>query len=210
MRPQAKVLILHSCSISSDLKQFLRFKFKPWQLLGITFQLSLKKIKELLAPKQKGDHSTLLSNVCSAMDRWQCFWFSLKMFYEELAFNSDTIFKSVLEISSSVLLKKKYKNNNMDILSSCSGVSCCLCWASNLRNSPSSCWWTPSMKASSWGKGSSAQPRAPPGPSPSSWPVTMSSCPPGCCSFAPPAGRTRPSPSCSQVKGGGLSRQRCF
>lgn len=42
------------------------------------------------------------------------------MFYEEIPVNYDTIFKlppSVLEISSSVPLKKIEENNNMDILS---------------------------------------------------------------------------------------------
>lgn len=55
------------------------------------------------------------------------------------------------------------------------------------------------MKASSSGRESRGRPPAPPGPLQSSWPATTSSCLPGCCSSAPPGGRTRPSLNSSQV-----------
>ena len=80
-----------------------------------------------------------------------------------------------------------------------SDASSYLSWVSSLLSSLSSCWWTPSMKAVSWVRGSSGRPPAPPGPSQSSWPVIMSFCLPGCCSSARHADRTRPLPNFSQV-----------
>lgn len=79
------------------------------------------------------------------------------------------------------------------------GASFCLSWTWSLPSNLYSCWWTLSMKAVSWVRGTSGPPPAPPGPSPSSWPVTTSSCLPGCCWSARHADRTKLSQSSSQV-----------